>query len=338
MDNVDLQVMRQVLAWQQAGHRVVLGTITRTWGSAPRPPGSSVAIRDDGLVAGSVSGGCIEDDLIDKARQGALASGVPQVVRYGIDADAAHRFGLPCGGLIELVLEPVQPRTQLQALLQRLERGERVRRILTIKTGEVLLQDATAADELALTDTTLTTHHGPSWRLLLIGAGQMTQYLAQMAQALGYQVTVCDPREEYATGFEVAGATLVRTMPDDTVAELKPDGHMAIIALTHDPKLDDLALMEALKSPAFYVGAIGSRVNQAKRKDRLKEHFGMTDAELSRLHGPVGLKNGARTPPEIAVSILAELTAVRYGYRVPEPVAVNGGLNAQAAVEAGCVS
>jgi xanthine dehydrogenase accessory factor len=332
MDNVDLQVMRQVLAWQQAGHRVVLSTITRTWGSAPRPPGSSVAIRDDGLVAGSVSGGCIEDDLIDKARQGALVAGVPQVVRYGIDADAAHRFGLPCGGLIELVLEPVQVHTKLPELLQRLERGERVRRVLTLASGDVVLQDGGSADELELTDTTLTTHHGPSWRLLLIGAGQMTQYLAQMAQALGYQVTVCDPREEYATGFDVPGATLLRTMPDDTVTALKPDGHLAIIALTHDPKLDDLALMEALRSPAFYVGAIGSRVNQAKRKERLKEHFGMSDADLSRLHGPVGLKNGARTPPEIVVSILAELTAVRYGYQVPEPVA----LGAAAVVEAGC--
>jgi len=334
MDNVDLQVMRQVLAWQQAGHRVVLSTITRTWGSAPRPPGSSVAIRDDGLVAGSVSGGCIEDDLIDKARQGALVAGVPQVVRYGIDADAAHRFGLPCGGLIELVLEPVQPATQLPELLQRLERGERVRRVLTLATGAVQLKPSGAADELALTDTTLTTHHGPSWRLLLIGAGQMTQYLAQMAGALGYQVTVCDPREEYATGFDVPGTTLLRTMPDDTVTALKPDGHTAIIALTHDPKLDDLALMEALKSPAFYVGAIGSRVNQAKRKERLKEHFGMTDAELARLHGPVGLKNGARTPPEIAVSILAELTAVRYGYQVPAPVA----LAPQPLTEAGCAA
>ena len=334
MDNVDLQVMRQVLAWRQAGHRVVLSTITRTWGSAPRPPGSSVAIRDDGLVAGSVSGGCIEDDLIDKARQGALVAGVPQVVRYGIDADAAHRFGLPCGGLIELVLEPVQLHTQLPELLQRLERGERVRRVLTLATGAVQLEASGATDELELTDTTLTTHHGPSWRLLLIGAGQMTQYLAQMAGALGYQVTVCDPREEYATGFEVPGTTLLRTMPDDTVTALKPDGHTAIIALTHDPKLDDLALMEALKSPAFYVGAIGSRVNQAKRKERLMEHFGMTEVELARLHGPVGLKNGARTPPEIAVSILAELTAVRYGYQVPAPVA----LAPQPVTEAGCAA
>jgi xanthine dehydrogenase accessory factor len=332
MDNVDLQVLRQVLAWQQAGHRVVLGTITRTWGSAPRPPGSSVAIRDDGRVAGSVSGGCIEDDLIAKAREGALVRGVPDVVRYGIDAEAAHRFGLPCGGLIELVLEPVQPHTGLPALLARLERGERVRRILDLASGSVTLEEGPRTDELELTATTLTTHHGPSWRLLLIGAGQMTQYLVPMAQALGYQVFVCDPREEYTSGFDAGGATLLRTMPDDTVAELRPDGHTAVIALTHDPKLDDLALLEALKSPAFYVGAIGSRLNQAKRKARLKEHFGLGDGELARLHGPVGLKNGARTPPEIAVSILAELTAVRYGYRVPEPVPLHPGGGA----EAGC--
>jgi xanthine dehydrogenase accessory factor len=334
MDNVDLNVLRQITQWVAQGHRVVLGTITRTWGSAPRPPGSTVAVRDDGLIAGSVSGGCIEDDLIDKARGGVLATGLPQVIRYGIDADAAHRFGLPCGGLIELVLEPVLPRTQLDELLARLADGQRVRRVLTLATGEVALQPATDTDELALTDTTLTTHHGPHWRMLLIGAGQMTQYLAQMATALGYQVIVCDPREEYADGFAIDGATLLRTMPDDTVRDLRVDGHTAIIALTHDPKLDDLALMEALASEAFYVGAIGSRANQAKRRERLKEHFDLTDAQLDRLHGPVGLKNGARTPPEIAVSILAEVTAVRYGFRVPEPVAVK----AQASVEAGCVT
>ena len=332
MDNVDLEVLRRTVQWQASGHRVVLCTITRTWGSAPRPPGSTVAIRNDGLVAGSVSGGCIEDDLIEKARAGALASGRPDVVRYGIDADTAHRFGLPCGGLIELVLEPVEPRTRLPELIERLARGERLRRVLTLATGEVELQPAGETDELQLTDTTLTTHHGPRWRLLLIGAGQLTQYLARMAGALGYEVIVCDPREEYATGFDVEGATLLRTMPDDTVRELKVDGHTAVIALTHDPKLDDMALMEALASAAFYVGAIGSRVNQAKRAARLKEHFGLTDAQLARLHGPVGLKNGARTPPEIAVSILAELTAVRYGFRVPEPVAVT----AQAAVDSGC--
>jgi xanthine dehydrogenase accessory factor len=334
MDNVDLQVLKQIAGWREAGHGVVLGTITRTWGSAPRPPGSVVAVCDDGRVAGSVSGGCIEDDLIDKARDGVLASGVPRVVRYGIDADAAHRFGLPCGGLIEIVLEPVLERTRLDELLQRLQAGERIRRVLTLASGEVELQPATQTDELVLSETHFTSHHGPSWRLLIIGAGQMTQYLAQMATALGYQTTVCDPREEYAQEFDLPGVTLVRSMPDDTVQAMKPDGHLAIVALTHDPKLDDLALMEALTGPAFYIGAIGSRVNQTKRAERLKEHFGLTDAQLARLHGPVGLKNGARTPPEIAVSILAEITEVRYGYRVPEPVAVR----TQALVEAGCAT
>jgi xanthine dehydrogenase accessory factor len=332
MDNVDMQILRQVKHWRVQGHAVALGTITRTWGSAPRPPGSMVAIRDDGLVAGSVSGGCIEDDLIDKARKGALVSGVPEVVRYGIDADAAHRFGLPCGGVIELVLEPVAAHTLLDDLLAQLEAGGRVRRVLDIPSGRVRLEDATASDELSLTETQLISHHGPSWRLLVIGAGQLTQYLAPMAAALGYEVLVCDPREEYTHGFVADKAKLVPGMPDDVVRELKPDGHLAIVALTHDPKLDDLALMEALQSPAFYIGAIGSRVNQAKRRSRLKEHFGMTDAELDRLHGPIGLKNGARTPPEIAVSILAELTAVRYGYRVPEPEPIAP----QATIEAGC--
>jgi xanthine dehydrogenase accessory factor len=337
VDNIDLHLLRQVHDWVHGGHAAVLGTITRTWGSAPRPPGSTVAIRDDGVVAGSVSGGCIEDDLVDKARAGVLAAGVPQVVRYGVDAETASRFGLPCGGLIELVLEPVLPRTQLRELLERLARGERVRRVLTLATGEVRLEPAEPADELRLDEQVLVTHHGPQWRLLLIGAGQLTQYLAQMAVALGYAVTVCDPREEYATGFDIPGTVLLRGMPDDVVRDWRVDGHSAVIALTHDPKLDDLALMEALVSEAFYVGAIGSRLNQSRRKARLSEHFGLTQAQLARLHGPVGLKNGARTPPEIAVSILAELTAVRYGFQVPAPVPLAQPAGEPAVVEAeGC--
>ena len=333
MDNIDLQVMRQVAQWAAEGHGVVMATVTRTWGSAPRPPGSIVAIRDDGRITGSVSGGCIEDDLIDKARQGVLAEGRPRVVRYGIDAEAANRFGLPCGGLIELVLEPVLAHTQMPALLERLQRGERVRRRLDLASGAVTLEAAGDTDELQLTETTLSTHLGPHWRLVVIGAGQMTQYLAEMSRALDYQVIVCDPREEYAELFAVDGVELSREMPDDLLQALKIDGHTGIIALTHDPKLDDLALMEALASPAFYVGAIGSRANQAKRRERLKEHFAMTDVQLDRLHGPVGLKNGARTPPEIAISILAEVTAVRYGYRIETPVPVR----AMARVDSGCV-
>jgi xanthine dehydrogenase accessory factor len=332
MDNVDLSVLRQVQGWHDAGHRVVLGTVTRTWGSAPRPIGSVVAVRGDGQIAGSVSGGCIEDDLIAKVRAGALAIERPQVVRYGVGAEEAARFGLPCGGTMELVFEPVSARTQIPALLERLTRGQRVRRVLALASGEVQLLPPEGSDELRLDADELVTTHGPSYRLLVIGAGQLTQYLAGMARALDYEVIICDPRTEYADTWAVQGAQLLRSMPDDTVTALKPDGNTAVIALTHDPKLDDLALMEALRSDAFYVGAIGSRVNQAKRKSRLKEHFGLSDEQLARLHGPVGIKNGARTPPEIAVSILAELTAARYGYEIA--VAQNAGTVAGA--EPGC--
>jgi xanthine dehydrogenase accessory factor len=332
MDNVDLQVLRQIVAWRAAGHGVVMGTITRTWGSAPRPVGSVVAVRADGAIAGSVSGGCIEDDLIARMRDKALVADQPGTVRYGVSGDEAARFGLPCGGTLELVLEPLAAHSQIETLLQRLDAGERVRRELSMQTGVVTLGAAVGAEQLTLDEQRLISLHGPDWRLLIIGAGQMSQYLAQMALALDYRVTICDPREEYLP--DLPGVQHVRDMPDDAVIALKPDAHTAVIALTHDPKLDDLALMEALRSPAFYIGAIGSRINQQRRKERLSEHFDMTAAELDRLHGPVGLKNGARTPPEIAVSILAELTAVRYGWVIPEPFRL-----AQAApgAEAGCV-
>ena len=322
MDNIDLQVLRAAVDWTGAGHRAVLGTIVRTWGSAPRPVGSNVAIRDDGRVAGSVSGGCIEDDLIARVRERGVAVEAPALLRYGVSAEEATRFGLPCGGTIELLLEPVQARSRLPELLDRVASGRPTRRTVDCASGEVLLDDAAGADEIAYDGKRLVAHFGPSWRLIVIGAGQLTQYLAQMAGALGYAVTVCDPREEYAGGWNIEDATLVCSMPDDAIVALRPDRHTAIVALTHDPKLDDLALLEALRSDAFYVGAIGSRANQAKRRERLREHFEMTDAELDRLHGPVGLRNGARTPPEIAVSILAEMTATRYGYRIPEPVPV----------------
>jgi xanthine dehydrogenase accessory factor len=332
MDNVDLSVLGKIGEWRSAGHRVVMGTIVRTWGSAPRPIGSVVAIREDGHIAGSVSGGCIEDDLIDKVRHGALGLETPGRIKYGISAEEANRFGLPCGGTLELVLEPIGERSHIGELLAALEKGERVRRSLDFKTGWVTLEPGEGADRLVLDDAHLVTFHGPQWRLLIIGAGQMTEYLASMAKTLDYEVLVCDPREEYADDWQMPGTRLVRTMPDDAVLALRPDSHTAIIALTHDPKLDDLALMEALKSDAFYIGAIGSRANQEKRKARLLE-FDVTPEQLERLHGPVGLKNGARTPPEIAVSILAQMTAERYGYRIPDPIP----LATTERVAAGCI-
>jgi xanthine dehydrogenase accessory factor len=333
MDNVDAQVLKKAEEWRAAGHGAVLGTVVRTWGSAPRPVGAHVLLRDDGLVVGSVSGGCIEDDLVEKVRGGRVAAGRPERVKYGITADEAFRFGLPCGGTIELVLEPLGAGSRLGELLDRVGAGRHTLRRLDLKTGEVSLRDGSGTDVLLCDDEQLVTAHGPRLRLLVIGAGQLTHYVAQMALALDYQVTICDPREEYADGWLVPGTELLRTMPDDTVLEFRPDRNTAILALTHDPKLDDLALIEALKSEAFYVGAIGSQRNQAKRRERLLE-FGVSEAQLAAMHGPVGLKNGARTPPEIAVSILAEMTAVRYGYRIAPPERVA----AAPSPESGCVS
>ena len=317
MDSVDLQVLKSASDWVKAGRRVVMATVVKTWGSAPRPIGALTAIRDDGMVVGSVSGGCIEDDMIDQVRAGKLVQDRPATTRYGVSAEEAKRFGLPCGGTLELVLEPLTKESGLDELLGRVERHELVMRRLDMKSGKVTIGPARSIDLLAFDGATLTTVHGPRWRLLIIGAGQLSTFLAQMAQGLDYQVTVCDPREEYSEGWSVPGVELRRGMPDEVVTEMNLDGHSAVVTLTHDPKLDDMALLEALKSPAFYVGAIGSKKNNDARRTRLAE-FDLSQAEIARLHGPVGLKLGAKTPPEIAIAILAELTAIRNGVRVPE--------------------
>jgi len=312
MDSVDLQVLRSSVAWRSEGHAVVLGTIVETWGSSPRPAGAMLAIRDDGLVAGSVSGGCVEDDLIDKIRNRSLQVERPTVVTYGVTKEEAERFGLPCGGTLRIVLEQVMDDAALAELLSRVERHELVTRTLDMKTGQVELESATSSDVISFDGDRLKGVYGPRWRLLIVGAGQLSRYLAQMAQALDYHVTVCDPRAEYADTWDIDGATLNRGMPDDVVVSMNLDSHSAVVAVTHDPKIDDLALMEALKSPAFYVGALGSRLNSEKRRERLAL-FDLSQAEIDRLHGPVGLRIGSKTPPEIAVAILAEMTAVRHG-------------------------
>jgi xanthine dehydrogenase accessory factor len=319
MDSVDLQVLKSARDWVDAGRRVVMVTVIRTWGSAPRPIGALTAIRDDGMVVGSVSGGCIEDDMIEQVKKGELVKDKPATTRYGVSAEEAKRFGLPCGGTLELVLEPLTKDSALDDLLVRVERHELVSRLLDMATGRVTLAPATSNDQLAFDGKALVTVHGPRWRLIIVGAGQLSNFLAQMAQGLDYQVTICDPREEYAEGWDVPGVDLRRGMPDDVVIEMNPDGHTAVVTLTHDPKLDDMALMEALKSPAFYVGAIGSTRNNAARRLRLAE-FDLSQEEIARLHGPVGLRLGAKTPPEIAIAILAEMTAVRNGVTIPEMV------------------
>jgi xanthine dehydrogenase accessory factor len=321
MEGVDCEVLNTCARWLAAGHAVLLATVVRTWGSAPRPPGALLAVRADGCLVGSVSGGCIEDDLVERVRRGDIDPTRPSTTRYGVDAAEARRFGLPCGGTLELVLEPLGAASGIAALCKALADGRLVARSLDMTTGTVTLTGAHAAEGLAFDGTHLVTVHGPRYRMLVIGAGQLSRYLSAAAVGLGYRVIVCDPRESFVGEWNVPGTELLRTMPDDAVLALRLDARSAVIALTHDPKLDDLALMEALKTPAFYVGALGSRRNNAARRERLRE-FDLTDAELARLHGPAGLYIGSRTPPEIAISILAEITAAKNGVALPTAVQV----------------
>ena len=317
MQSLDLRVLADALQWHRAGHAVTLITVVETWGSAPRTPGALLALRADGVVSGSVSGGCVEDDLIARTRaaQAAQMGGgkVPAFITYGVTKDEAARFGLPCGGTLRLLQEPLTDITWLEQLLQRIDRHELVTRTVTLATGQVSLTPGIRGQTLAFDEHTLSIPLGPQWRLLLVGAGQLSQAVAHMALMLDFEVLVCDPREEYAQTLMAAlpGVRAVPGMPDDAVREMQPDAHTAIVALTHDPKLDDMALLEALQSQAFYVGALGSRRTQVARKERLATHFGLKTHELDRLHGPVGLNLGAKTPAEIAVSVVAEIVQVK---------------------------
>jgi xanthine dehydrogenase accessory factor len=330
MENLDLLVLRDLRDWRRAGQRALLVTVVRAWGSSPRPVGSILAVAESGRITGSVSGGCIEDDLVYRYKeiwrtqpsQGHPPATAPVLLTYGVSADEAHRFGLPCGGTLELLVEHDPDPAELDALLGSLAAGRLVRRGVRLADGHATHEETQQPEELVADNVAVVNTFGPSYRMLLIGAGQLTEYLATMALFSGFEVTVCEPREEIRVTWRVAGARLVPDMPDDAVTAFAPDKRSVVIALSHDPKLDDLALLEALKSQAFYVGAIGSRRNNEARRRRLEEHFDVTAQELSRLRGPVGVYIGSKTPPEIAVSILAEVVATKNGVAVPHDMLV----------------
>ncbi|MDI9330202.1 MAG: XdhC family protein [Alphaproteobacteria bacterium] len=335
MENIDVMVLRGLRDWRVAGRRALLATVVRTWGSSPRPVGSIMALCEDGAVLGSVSGGCIEDDLIYRFTQayvhtqgttaeepGVIPSGAPQQVKYGISADEAHRFGLPCGGTLELVLEFDPDESLLAQLVGALENGELMQREVDLTTGAVTVSQAQNPQELQINEQRLINTFGPEYRMLLIGAGQLSEYLATMALFNGFAVTVCDPRPEYSGAWSVPQVTLTREMPDDVVQSFRPDRRSCVVALTHDPKLDDLALIETLETAAFYVGAIGSRRNNDARRARMKEYFDQTDQSLQRLRGPIGIYIGSKMPSEIAVSIMAEILAVKNNVPLPREMDV----------------
>lgn len=320
MNHIDITVLQQLHRWRAQGLHAVLATVVRTWGSSPRPVGAMMALCENGQTVGSVSGGCIEDDLLqrytrlgeqmDHARGWAQP---PRHVTYGVTADEAHRFGLPCGGTLELVLEFDPDAQGLQQLTEQLLSGALVRRSLDLATGTATLGRTDAPQALEIDAQTLHSVLGPGYRMLLIGAGTLTEYLATMAIFNGFVVTICDPRQEYMASLQIQGVQRSTLMPDDAVTAFRPDLRSCVIALSHDPKLDDMALLEAMQSPAFYVGAIGSRRNAQSRRERMQQHFDVSVDTLARLHSPAGLSIGSKTPAEIAVSIMAQVIACKNG-------------------------
>jgi xanthine dehydrogenase accessory factor len=316
MQAVDEEVLNQVHEWLQAQRACWLATVVETWGSSPRPVGSLLACDGDGHIVGSLSGGCVEDDLLEKLQNGELAAEKAQFFRYGVTTEDAEKFGLPCGGALHIVIEPLAPddghKTHFAHLRERLASRQCVRRTVDLRAASYDAVDVEQHQALTwdADSETLSHTYGPRYQLFIIGAGMVSKYLATIAQTLDYQVTVCDPRDHLLDDFDVSGVTLVNDMPDDALKAHADDPASAIVALTHDPRIDDMGLMEALKTDAFYIGAMGSTRTSASRRERLKA-LDLSDAEIDRLHAPIGLPIGSKTPPEIAIAILAEITAVR---------------------------
>lgn len=307
----DVTVLGAALEWLREGRRVALATVIRTWGSSPRPPGSLLAMNDAGRFAGSLSGGCVEETLVARYADGEIAGPAPTMIDFGVDRQEAARMGLPCGGRLEVLVETLQEARSIAELLERLERGELVARSVDLLSGETTLEPGHDGPELQLSETRILKTFGPAWQLLLIGDGQLARHLAGMARQLDYRVTICDPRDDYGVPMP-GGIHHSRAMPDDAVSALGDQARTAIVALAHDPRQDDLGLGAALDSGAFYIGALGSGKSARARNRRLAS-LGYTDAQIARIHGPAGLHIGSKRPAEIALSILAQITAIRNG-------------------------
>jgi xanthine dehydrogenase accessory factor len=315
MQAVDTEVIRQIVQWLEASESCWLATVVATWGSSPRPVGSLFTCNRHGHVTGSLSGGCVEDDLLEQLQSGSVAQRMPEFLRYGVTAEETERLGLPCGGHLDIVVEPLNAVDHLEPfahIAARLAERHCVDRTLHLRDARMSVSDAPRfeipqydADAQVLKQT-----YGPRYHLFIIGAGMVSQYLAEMALMLDYAVTVCDPRCELLEDFAVRGTHRVNGMPDDAIRANANDPLTAIVALTHDPRIDDMGLMEALRTGAFYVGAMGSSRTSAARRERLRA-LDLTQAEIARLHAPIGLPIGSKTPPEIAIAILAEITAIR---------------------------
>ncbi len=302
----DLAALATALAWSRAGHGVAVATVITTWGSAPRRVGSHLVVRSDGLFAGSVSGGCVEADVILAAQDLITARTGHAVLDYGVADTVAWSAGLACGGRISILVQRLAddglPVSLVEQLLAATAAGD----------GLTISSDPATGQSHVGDDGPFVRAYPPPRRLAIIGAVHIAQALVPLAHGLGIAATVIDPRGLFADAQRFAGVTLDRRWPDEALAAFRPNAATALVALTHDPKIDDVALASALKSNAFYIAALGSRKNHAARLARLAaQGFGPED--LARIHGPAGLAIGAASPAEIGLSIAAQMTAAWRG-------------------------
>lgn len=309
------------LTWHRAGRGAVLATVTATWGSAPRPTGSQLVVSGAGEIMGSVSGGCVEGAVVEEALE-ALKDGKPRHLTFGVSDENAFAVGLACGGQISVLVEPVGaaiPEAMLADLVVAraarkavayVVRPDGTARRLTNGAAEPAIAARLRSDTSGMeADGTFIAIHNPPLRLILVGAVHIAQPLVTMARLCGYDPVLIDPRSSFGADHRFPGERVIEDWPDEAMRDLAPDARTAVVTLTHDPKLDDPALLQALTSPAFYIGCLGSTRTHAKRLDRLRA-AGVTEKAIARIHAPVGLAIGAKTPGEIAVSIMAQITQV----------------------------
>lgn len=318
----DLDIFTAIQRWLDQSETVWLCTVLDTWGSSPRPLGSLLACNARGEFIGSLSGGCVEEDLLAKIVAGEFSAGISRL-QYGATAEEAERFHLPCGGVLDVAIERLQPSAELQnAIALIVDALVSRHRIAVVRNFPSGIFSVVAVDEKRVmlevaedsSGNICEINHvlGPQCRLLLIGISEVSRAVAQLALLLDYEILICDPRADARARWDIAGVMLLAQLPDDAVREYGDDPCCAILALTHDPRIDDMALMEAFNTRAFYIGAMGSLRTSKNRRERL-QLLDVTTEQLQRLHAPIGLDTGSKTPMEIAVSTLAQLTAVRAG-------------------------
>ncbi|NYH07001.1 XdhC family protein [Pseudomonas moraviensis] len=317
MQHLDLQVVRRALEWSTAGQRIWLCTVLTTYGSAPRAPGSLLAVNDGGQWIGSLSGGCVEEDFLERVAEGAFLDAI-NVVRYGEGDDPRSRVSLPCGGILDVLVEKFDASCDVQAHLRELESAllgqRRLIREVDLTTGaRSLFADREQGARIEREIDRVRIRIGAAQRLLLAGYSSVAQACAEFAVGLGFEVILCDPRDEVLEGVVLNGVEIRRQLPSVFIADGGCHRDTAVVALTHDPRIDDLAMMEAVRTEAFYIGVMGSQQTSQKRFERLRRIGGLGGSELARIHAPIGLNLGSKTPAEIALAVLADILRIRSG-------------------------